>query len=112
MGMNLSTVAAKTATVTVEWEDETVEVHYHPAAMTPALMDRVTEAAKRDSMDTVGILLEPVLSSWDVYEDDAAQERGERVATDAERIATIPLAFSMKVLNTIAEAMRPPAGRG
>lgn len=107
MAMKLSEVKAKVKTCTVTWDDEEVEVGYHPAAMTPEILEAVQEHAKEDNLRVIGTMLEPVLAWWDVLDDD-----GERMPTDAETIRTIPLPFLMKVLDDVQGDMRPPAKRG
>jgi hypothetical protein len=106
MAMTLSKVQDKVTTTTVLWDDESVDVGYHPAAITPALLEQVQAAAGAENLDVVGALLEPVLAWWDVLTDD-----GERYPTDAETIKIMPLAFTMAVLTQVQEAMRPPEPR-
>jgi len=103
MAMTLSTVKAKVAVVTVTWTDETVDVGYLPAAITPALLEEVTEAGKADNMDVIGTMLEPVLAWWDVLDDD-----GKRLPTDAATIRLMPVDFLNKVMEATQESMRPP----
>lgn len=103
MGMKLSEVKAKVKNATVVWEDETVDVGYHPAAMTPAVLEEVQEAARAENLSVIGSLLEPVLAWWDVLDDD-----GNRLPTDAATIREIPVPFLMAVLEQVQDAMRPP----
>jgi hypothetical protein len=107
MGMKLSAVKGKIKTAQITWEDETVEVGYHPAAMTPELLERVDASGKAESLAVLGVLLEPLLAYWDVLDDD-----DKRLPTDAATIATIPLPFLMAVMDQVQESMRPPADRG
>lgn len=107
MGMTLSKVQAKERTVTVLWDDETVDVGYHPAAVTPALLDSVQEAAKANDIAVIGMMMEPMLSWWDVLDDE-----GQRLPTDAATIRIIPLAFTMAVLTAVQGDMAPADAEG
>lgn len=112
MAMKLSEVKAKTKITTVEFMDESVDVSYHPAAMTPAILEEVMALAKgaetdAEDMALVGSMLEPVLDWWDVLNDD-----GSRVPTTKEAIREVPLAFLIKVLDDVQADMRPPAQKG
>lgn len=106
MGMKLSAVKGKIKVTQVDWEDETVEVGYHPAAMTPELLERVNDSAESGNLAVLGVLLEPVLAYWDVLDDE-----DKRLPTTAEIIATIPLSFTLAVMAQVQEAMRPPDGK-
>lgn len=107
MAMTLSKVQAKEGTTTVLWEDETVDVGYHPAAVTPAMLEQVQEAAKSTNLDVIGLMMEPMLAWWDVLDDD-----GQRLPVTAEVIREIPLAFTMAVLKQVQTAMQPPDAEG
>lgn len=107
MGMTLSKVQAKERTVTVLWDDETVDVGYHPASVTPALLDSVTEAANANDLAVIGMLMEPMLAWWDVLDDD-----GQRLPTTAEVIRIIPLTFTMEVLKAVQAEMSPSDAEG
>ena len=111
MSMKLSEVRAKVKVVTVNWADETVDVGFHPAAVTPELVDKVQQQAATieggGAGATIGGMLEPMLDWWDVLDDD-----GQRIPTDAETIAALPIAFLMAVLETVQEDMRPPERKG
>lgn len=106
--MRLSDVKAFVATTTVEYavapgHVEKCEVGYHPAEVTPALLERVQAAADEGNLDVVGVLLEPVLEWWDVLDDD-----DHRMPTDAATIKVLPLGFLMEVMTSVQEAVRPP----
>lgn len=107
MGMTLSKVQAKERTVTVLWDGETVDVGYRPAAVTPALLSTVQEAAEASNLDVIGMMMEPMLAWWDVLDDD-----GNRLPTSAEVIRIIPLAFTMEVLKVVQDAMAPSDSEG
>ena len=112
MAMKLSEVKAITKTTTVEFLGGTVDVGYHPAAMTPAILEEVMALAKTaesdaEDMALVGSMLEPVLDWWDMLDD-----LGERIPTDKDHIKDMPLAFLIKVLDDVQTDMRPPASKG
>lgn len=112
MAMKLSEVKAKTKVVNVVFMDEQVDVSYHPAAMTPAILEEVMGLAKgaetdSEEMALIGSMLEPVLDWWDVLDDD-----GNRLPTTKDSIRQMPLAFLMKVLDDVQADMRPPAQKG
>lgn len=107
MGMTLSKVQAKERTVTVLWDGETVDVGYHPAAVTPALLDSVQAAAEANDLAVIGMMMEPMLAWWDVLDDD-----GQRLPTDAPTIRIIPLAFTLEVLKAVQAAMQPADAEG
>lgn len=111
MGMNLSRVKAATDTVEVTWGTQQVLVTYHPAAITPEVLERVQDAAKDENLSVVSAMLEPLLAGWELYADDAAEAAGEQLPTNAETIRTVPLPFLMAVMEQTQEAMRPPAQR-
>lgn len=106
MSMKLTEVKAKVKQATVVWDDETVDVGYHPAALTPAVLEEVQDAAREENLSVIGTLLEPVLAWWDVLDDD-----GARMPTDAETIRQIPVPFLMAVLEQVQAAMRPPEAK-
>lgn len=112
MAMKLSEIKAKTKEVTVLFMDETVDVSYHPAAMTPAILEDVMALARgaetdAEDMALIGSMLEPVLDWWDVLDD-----KGKRIGTTMADIREMPLAFLIKVLDDVQTDMRPPAQKG
>jgi len=111
MGMNLSRVKAATDTVEVTWGNEQVVVTYHPAAITPEVLERVQDAATDENLSVVSAMLEPLLAGWELYADDDAEAAGVQLPTNAETIRQVPLPFLMAVMEQTQEAMRPPAQR-
>lgn len=103
MAVRLSDMRAKISTTTATWDGEDVEVGYHPAAMTPALLEDATAAAEAGDLNSLSVMLEPLLAWWDVLDDD-----GERIPPTAEQIRVFPLSFSVAVLTAVQGAMRPP----
>lgn len=107
MAMKLTEVRAKTKTVTVTWDDETVDVCYAPNRFTPEVMEAVAEAETQQNLSIMGAMLEPLLEWWDVLDDNE-----NRIPTSAENIAKMPLPFLMRVLSVVQEDQNPPASRG
>lgn len=107
MAMKLSEVQARTKVVSVEWDDETVDVSYSPNRMTPEVLDKASDAEDKGNLDVLGDLLEPVLEWWDVLDDE-----DKRLPTDAATIKRMPLSFVMAVLAAVQEDQRPPESKG
>lgn len=106
MAVHLHNKMGESKTIQVEWGPDTVDVSYHPNVVTPALLEEVDEAAKRDNLDSLGVLLEPVLEWWDVLGED-----NERIPTDAATIRSIPMRFLILVQRAIEVDQNPPADR-
>lgn len=111
MAMKLSEVKAKVATTTLAFMDETVDVGYHPASVTPAMLEDILAMAKSadgDSADSalIGKMLDPMLAWWDVLDDD-----GERIPADAEHIRDMPMAFLTALLGHLQKETQPDGGK-
>lgn len=104
MGIALDAMMGRTKKVVVPWDGEEVEVSYFPNVVTPDLLEKVDEAAARDNLDVLGVMLEPVLDWWDILE----SEGGPRMPTDAETIKRIPMSFLNALQKTIQEDQDPP----
>lgn len=114
--MKLSSMTEKVRTIQVEWEGDTADVGIYPGRYTPNLLqqvaDTIAEAGSKgmdDQLAAVGSMVEPILAWWDLYVDDEAEANGERMPTDADTIAQLPVTFTMAVLQAAAAAIRPPA---
>ena len=103
MAMTLSKIKDKISVTTIAWDDETVDVGFHPAAFTIEIAETVSEAAGENDLTVISALLEPILSWWDVLDDD-----GQRLPTDSVTIKTMPIGFLMEVMSGVQGAMRPP----
>lgn len=109
--MKRSAMQDKVRTITVEWEDETVDVGIYPGRYTPTMLqgvaEKVAEAGNQNmdqQLSAVGEMVEPLLAWWDVLDDD-----GERLPTDRDTIATLSITFVQAVLVKAGESIRPPA---
>jgi hypothetical protein len=114
MALKRSSMAEKVRTITVVWEDESVDVGIYPGRYTPALIQEVTARAEAagaeaesDQVEAIAAMVEPLLAWWDVLDDE-----GERLPATAEVIATLPITFTMLVVQEAGAAIRPPANRG
>lgn len=103
MSVKLDEMKGRTKVITVTWDDETVDVSYHPNVVTPELLEKVDEAARRDNLDVLGVMLEPVLDWWDILLED-----GSRLATDAATIKRVPMSFLNRLQDAIQEDQNPP----
>lgn len=106
MAIKLSEVRGKITRVKIEWDGEEAEIGFYPARLTPALIEEVGEASKRQNLDVLGTMMEPVLAYWEVQDDE-----GKNYPTDAETIKTFPLGFLTAVMGAIQDTMRPPGSR-
>lgn len=106
MAVSLRDKMTEAKTIQVEWGPDTVDVSYRPNVVTPALLEEVDEAAKRDDLSSLGVLLEPVLEWWDVLDDE-----GNRIPTDQGTIRTIPMRFIVLVQRAIEVDQNPPGDR-
>lgn len=104
--MKLSEVKARVKDTTVVWDDEKVDVGYRPAAITPAVLEAVNEAAEAGNLDVMGEMLEPIVAWWDVLDDN-----DERIPPTKDNIKQFPVPFLMAVMEQVQEAMRPPERR-
>lgn len=104
MAVKMSEMKSRTKVLQVTWDGETVDVSYFPNVVTPELLEQVDDAAKRDNLDILGVMLEPVLDWWDILLDDDT-----RMPTDADTIKRVPMSFLSKLQDAITEAQRPPA---
>jgi hypothetical protein len=105
MAVALDSMKSRTKIITVNWDGEAVDVSYFPNIVTPDLLEQVDEAARRDNLDVVGVMLEPVLDWWDILE----HEGGPRLPTDAATIKRVPMSFLNKLQDAIQEDQNPPA---
>jgi len=102
----LDKMMGRTKKIIVHWDGEEVEVSYFTNVVTPAMLEKVEEAAQQDNLDVLGVMLEPVLDYWDILE----TEGGRRLDTDAETIKTIPMSFLTALQKAIEEDQNPPEG--
>lgn len=121
MGIRASAMRDKVRTITVGWEDESLEVGIRPGRYTGALMERITEASReaeaaeaagdvaaaQKAVDLVAEATAEVIAWWDVLDED-----GERLPVDAETLNSLPMSFVQHVMSQAGQAIRPPANRG
>lgn len=121
MALKRSSMLEKVRTITVDWEDETLDVGIRPGRYTAALLDRIRETVKTaeaaeaagdeaKAAEAVAVVAEctaEVIAWWDVLDED-----GERLPVTAEVLDTLPLSFVQHVMAQAGEAARPPARKG
>jgi hypothetical protein len=108
--MRLSKVLQEETTIQVPVGDEKVEVRYRPGAFTPALQDELDELGSGTASRVGRRFCESlckVLASWDLEEDN-----GEPVPLDPDRLTELPAQFLAKLLEVVAEDMRPGEAQG
>ena len=104
MAVVLDDMKGRTKVISISWDGETVDVSYFPNVVTPDLLEKVDEAAKKDDLSVLGVMLEPVLDWWDILEHDG----GPRIPTDAETIRSVPMSFLNALQKAITEDSNPP----
>lgn len=103
MAVKLADKIAETKTVTVTWGEDDVDVSYFPNAVTAKLLSDIDQAADAEDLTVIGVALEPILDWWDVLDD-----KGKRIPTDRDTIASLPLAWIIAVQSALEEAQNPP----
>lgn len=106
MAVRLSEMKAREKAAQVTWDDEIVDFGYFPNAFTMQVAEDVQIAAERNDLSTVSAMLDPIVSWWDVLDDD-----GKRLPSDAETMKQFPLTFLMKIMEAVGEGQRPPDGK-
>jgi hypothetical protein len=104
MSVRLSEMKAREKASQVTWDDEIVDFGYFPNAFSLQVAEDVSNAAAANDLSVVAVMLEPIISWWDVLGDD-----GERMPTDAETMKQFPLSFLMALMEQVGDDQRPPA---
>jgi hypothetical protein len=105
MAVKITDMMGRTKTIQVEWDGETVDVSYFHNVVTPEHLENVAQAADKEDLSVLGVMLEPVLDWWDILQDD-----GTRLPTDADTIRRVPMSFLNALNKAIEEAQNPPEG--
>lgn len=110
MAVKLGDLSAKTRTVTVSYEGETVAVDYLPGRVTMAVQARM-DAAQSMSAGTANqeltSVLTEILAGWDILDED-----GERLPVTADLVRQLPVTFLAALTMAIFEDLRPNAPTG
>lgn len=92
--MKLSTID-KTRVATVDFgDDDTLNVTYSPAALTPRLESQLSDANTSEQMAHLVLSL---VKDWDLVE-----ENGEKVALELERLLDLPLIVLSTTVSAVA----------
>jgi hypothetical protein len=112
MPLSLSQIAANTASVTFPYAGESITVTYFPARVTEKTIAQMqafvnsNEANIGSGFAAFNDILTHLIKSWDVYEDE---EMAVMYPLEVERLAELPIAFRMKVLEAIMGDISPEA---
>src|SRR5579875_2737968 len=114
MGVSLGQLATNSATVKVTYGNAEVSVDYYPSNVTENALTVMgtLQSAQNDAESMMAGFkvfnetLVGLIKDWDLYEDDA---QTQKVAIDAVRFQTLPLAFRGAVLGAILGDIRPEA---
>ena len=106
--MRLSDIQNRTATVTIEWFDETAEVTGYPGRITGDLMDALTNADTVADAEQAGVYSEltSVIQSWDIVDD-----HGQQLEVTAENAKLLPVSLLGDMLEAIQQAPRAEGKR-
>jgi hypothetical protein len=118
MALKMKDLRERITTTTVTWGEDTVEVGYFPAALTPERIDAIAKAAGdlkgtdgTEALDASVAMFADMLGGmvawWDVLDDD-----GERLPVTADTIRILPMPFTMAVLDQVQGALMPEGSRG
>jgi len=101
--MDIQALKSRTRQVTVEYEGERLNVEYRPAALTGALVDRVTTAAGEHGQSAViAEALSEVVAGWDATAD------GQPYPPTPENLLALPLRLLSEVFRVVVQDAAPP----
>ena len=112
MPISLKTLASSSASVTFPYAGDSVTVVYYPVRVTEKTIAQMQVFVESDEANigpgfaSFNDVLVHLVKSWDVYEDEA---QTVMFPLEAERLADLPIAFRMSVLNAIMGDIRPEA---
>lgn len=118
MALNLAELKQRVAVVTITWGDDTLDVGYFPASMTPEAISAISAGAEKlkgaegtEAMDASVAMFADMLGTmvawWDVLDAD-----GQRMPVNAETVAQLPMPFTMTVLDRVQGELMPEGSRG
>lgn len=108
MPLSLNALAKDVADLTVRIGEDTVELTFHPNAVTPeveAEMVAISKTAADGQGMELARLLEEILVAWDIVEDEADTDP---IPCTVEGIARVPIAVLGEIAKAIGEAMVVP----
>ncbi|AZF90301.1 MAG: hypothetical protein BPHS0_15 [Phage 5P_3] len=107
MPLRLSSLKKSLRTITMEWDDNTLNVTYRLGEVTPERADRLaamfeeSRAEDRSNAEIWADIL-AVVESWDILGDD-----GNPLPVTAETLAQIPITILRGIAEEITEDARP-----
>ncbi|OFX13599.1 MAG: hypothetical protein A2W00_04495 [Candidatus Eisenbacteria bacterium RBG_16_71_46] len=105
--MDLKTLKAVTKALAVEYEGETLHLHYRPGAFTPELEDSIASAGESEIKTMpFRVMLVTLIDSWDLY-DKPASEGGKVLPIDVDTLSLVPSSLLIALSRAIAEDSQP-----
>jgi len=101
--MDLQALRARTRQVTIEYDGDRLVVEYRPAALTGALVDRVTSSAQEQGQSgVIAAALADVVAAWDVT------CGGQPYPPTRENLMALPLRLLSEVFRAVVQDATPP----
>ena len=112
MPVTIGQITSNIGKVTFPFAGESITVVYYPARVTEKTVAQMQAFATANEA-TMGAgflafndILAHLIKSWDVYEDD---EHTVMYPLEADRLAELPIAFRIAVINAIVSDISPEA---
>ncbi|NPV85983.1 MAG: hypothetical protein HPY45_08255 [Anaerolineae bacterium] len=102
MAIRYKDLNAKTRTITVYYDGESLDVTYRLNAITPAAL---RELRGLESAESLAAQVGMVVESWDVLDD-----KGQRIKPTREFAEKLPVDFLAAVITGIVDDVRAPDG--
>lgn len=105
----LSQIVNNTASVTLQVDDLKVTIKYYPRRLTQKVILRFTAMqedpnALEANFSAINDVLVTLISSWDLYEDEANLTL---VPIEASRFADLPISLVAQIIDVIMSSARP-----
>lgn len=97
MPVTFRQIANNTASVTLHMGEDTITIVYYPNKLTEKLIAEINDGITKDNE-----MLEQLIKSWDVYEDDE-----HTVMFPLNRINEFGIPFKQQVADAIGQDIRP-----
>lgn len=110
MPISLQQIATNTATLTITWGDDIINLVYYPGKFTEKVVADVQAISELNENTLVAGLatfnetLANLIQDWDVYEDTAMTTK---FPIDPKRFPELPLSFRMQIFSSISNDLRP-----
>lgn len=98
MPITIKKMAENTATISMNWGEDTVNVDYFPSQVTEETIAELDQ----EGFETLNKVLARMVKSWDVLDED-----GSMFPIDVEHLATLPLKFRLTLARAIIRDIRP-----